>query len=60
MKAAIANRPNDGDAWDLLFRAAAFAQDRDTLRQARDRAGMLGNVNPDIGALASIGPCRPI
>jgi TolB-like protein len=54
MKAAVENRPNDNAAWDMLIRAAAFAQDMDTLRQARDRAVTLANVNPDIGALASM------
>lgn len=54
MKAAVENRPNDEDAWNVLIRAAAFAQDVDTLRQARDRAVTLASVNPDIGALASM------
>jgi TolB-like protein len=54
MQAAVKNWPNDEGAWDILVRSAAFAQDREALLEARDGAVELANVNPEIGALASM------
>jgi TolB-like protein len=54
LKEVIASRPNVEDAWDILMRSAAFLQDLETLQFARDQALILGRVNPDIGALASM------
>ncbi len=54
MQAAVENRPNDEGAFDILVRSAAFARDREALLGARDRALALANVNPEIGALASM------
>jgi TolB-like protein len=54
MRKSVESRPNDGDAWDILLRAASFAQDRETLTYIRKSAVSLAKVNPDIGALASM------
>jgi len=54
LRESAIKRPNDEATWDALLRAASFASDRAALELTLEGALSLAEVNPTIGAQASM------